>query len=148
MPQLPQLAAKSPEASRLRRRKYELVRQFNLPENLVGGCLSQTHRRCGRPNCRCASQRGHVQWSITFSRNGQRRVERVPHAWVAELERAVVQSQTYLDAIREVMAINLELLAEKRAQEQHKKVRRREKKEQANATNDQLSSAAIDLLNM
>ena len=148
MPQLPQFAAKSPEASRLRRRKYELVRQFGLPEDLVGGCLSQTHRRCGRPNCHCASGRGHVQWSITFSRNGGRRVERVPHAWVAELERVVLQSQAYLDALREVMAINLELLAQTRAQEQDKKVRRRKKKTTPSQTNDQLFLAAIDPLNM
>src|SRR5262245_53522528 len=122
MAQIPQFAAKSAEASRLRQRKFTLVRQFNLPENLVGGSLRQGHRRCGRPNCRCAGGIGHSQWSMTFSRGGERRVERVPVEWVQQLEQAVFESRRYLDAVREVMAINLELLAQTRRQVQQKKV--------------------------
>jgi hypothetical protein len=57
-----------------------------------------------------------------------RRVERVPREWVGELERAVLSTQAYVEAIREVMAINLELLAETRRQEQDQKVRRRAKR--------------------
>lgn len=148
MPQLPQFAARSSEASQLRRRKYELVRRFSIPENLVGGALSQTHRRCGRPNCHCAAERGHPLWSITFSRHGERRVERVPRQWVAQLEHAVLETQTYLDAVREVMAINLELLAQTRRQQREKKVRARAKNVRISATKDQLSLAAIDPLHM
>ena len=148
MPQLPQFSARSPEASRLRQRKYELVRQFALPENLVGGALSQTHRRCGRSNCHCVAERGHPLWSVTFSHHGERRVERVPHEWVEELERAVLQTQAYLEAVREVMAINLELLAQTRRQEREEKVRAREKNVGACAKNDQLSQTSIDPLHM
>jgi len=142
------LQAKSPEASQLRRRKYELVRQFGLPEDLVGGCLSQTHRRCGKPNCRCADGPGHSQWSITFSRAGRRRVEHVPREWVEEVERAAIETRAYIDAVREVMAINLELLAQTRRQERDKKVRARAKIVHARSTNDQLLPAAIDPLHM
>ena len=140
--------AKSPEASNLRRRKYEIVREFRLPENLVGGCLSQTHRRCGRPNCHCATGRGHPLWSVTFSRQGKRRVEHVPREWVEELEQAVLETQAYLDAIREVMAINLELLAQTRAQEREKKVRRRREKAPTSAKKDRHFLPAADPLNM
>jgi hypothetical protein len=113
--QISHFAAKSPEASHLRKRKYELVRQHGLPESLLGGSLSQTHRRCGKANCHCAAGRGHPLWSLTFSHRGQRRVERIPHAWVEELEELALETQAYLDAIREVMAINVELLAQSRA---------------------------------
>jgi hypothetical protein len=140
-----QFAARSPESSQLRRRKYELVRQFSLPENLVGGSLSHTHRRCGRANCHCASGKGHPQWSITFSRKGKRRVEGVPREWVEDLEAAVLKTQAYLEAIREVMAINLELLAQMRCQEQEKKVRGRVKNVRAGVKNSQLFEAALDL---
>jgi hypothetical protein len=126
--QMRQFAAKSVEASQLRQRKYALVQKFNLPEDLVGGSLSQTHRRCGRPNCHCAAGRGHPLWSVTFSRNGVRRVERVPREWVEEVERAVLATHAYLDAIREVMTMNLELLALTRTQKRQKKVRRPTKK--------------------
>ena len=119
--------AKSVESSCLRQRKYQLVRQFDLPEDLIGGCLSQTHRRCGKPNCHCASGRGHPVWSVTFSRNGTRRVERVPADWLPEIEQAVLNSQAYLDAVKEVMAINLDLMEKTRCQRQAKKVREREK---------------------
>ena len=120
-------AAKSVEASRLRQRKYELVRRFSLPEGLVGGSLSETHRRCGRSNCHCAQGQGHPLWSITFSRHGQRRVERVPSEWLAEIEQAARQSQAYLDAVKEVMAINLDLLAQARSQLMAKKYARNKK---------------------
>jgi hypothetical protein len=148
MTQMHQFAAKSAEASRLRQRKYALVRQFGLPENLVGGSLSQTHRRCGRPNCHCAAGRGHPQWSITFSRDGQRRLERVPREWVEDLERVALQTQAYLDAIREVMAINLELMAQTRRQEQDGKVRARAKNVRERATKDQPFPAMTDPLDM
>lgn len=148
MSQMHPFSAKSAHASQLRQRKYALVRQFNLPENLVGGALSQTHRRCGRLNCHCATGRGHPLWSITFSRNGKRRVERVPHEWVEELERAALSTQVYLDALREVMAINLELLAQTRKEAQERKVRARAKIRHASERNDQLFPPAVDLLNM
>lgn len=144
MTQMHQFAAKSVQSSQLRQRKFALVRQFNLPENLVGGSLSQTHRRCGRSNCHCAAGRGHPMWSVTFSRKGERRVERVPREWVEDLERAVLATQEYLDAAREVMAINLELLAQTRQQQREKKVRARVKNVRRGRKNDQLSPTAID----
>lgn len=115
-------SAKSSQASHLRRRRRELAQTFHLPENLVGGSLSKTHRRCGKSNCRCASSRGHQMWSITSSHKGKRRVERLPEEWVGDLERIVLETQDYLAAIKEVMAINLELIAQTRAQERSKKV--------------------------
>lgn len=118
-------SAKSAEASRLRQRKYELVRQYGIPENLVGGSFGRTYRRCGKFNCHCADGRGHPMWSVTFSQRGQRRVERVPREWVEELELAVLASQAYLDAIKEVQALNIELLAQTRTQHQQRRKKRR-----------------------
>lgn len=109
-------SAKSPEASQLRRRRYELVRGHSLPADLIGGSLCYFHRRCGKANCRCAKGRGHPLASITFSRHGHRRVERVPVDWLNEVEQAVLRSQAYMEAVREVMAINLKLLAQTRQQ--------------------------------
>jgi len=115
------LAARSSEASRLRQRKYELVRQFGLPENLVGGSLRQTHRRCGKPNCHCARGPGHPMWSVTSSHHGKRRVERVPTQWVDEVTQAAMDTRTFLDALKEVISINIELLAQTRRQQQAKR---------------------------
>jgi hypothetical protein len=146
--QIKQLSARSANASRLRQRKYALVRQYGIPENLIGGSLAPTRRRCGKPNCHCSQGEGHLQWSVTFCQGGTKRVERVPLEWVAELEQAVLETQRYLDAMRQVMAINIELLAQTRAQEQQKKVRRREENAPVSPKNDQQSPDAIDHLTM
>lgn len=146
--QIRQFSARGVEASLLRQRKYALVRQFGLPENLLGGSLAPTRRRCGKPNCHCRNGEGHLQWSVTFCRSGKKRVERVPLEWLAELEKAVLQTQSYLDAVREVMAINLELLAQTREQERPRRVRRQQEKFIENAKDDQLSPPAIDPIYM
>jgi hypothetical protein len=67
---------------------------------------------------------------------------------VEELEHAALETQAYLDAVREVMAINLELLAQTRRQQREKEVRAQAKNVRESAKNDQLSPAAIDPLNM
>jgi hypothetical protein len=150
--QIPQFAAKGPSASQLRCRKYELVRRFGLPENLLGGSLSQTHRRCGKPNCHCVGGRGHPVWSVTASYRGKRRVERVPQAWVEELEQVALATQAYLDALKEVMAINVELLAQARAQlprgQRTSRVRGEGKKRRKLRKNDQQNLEPTDPLTM
>jgi hypothetical protein len=133
--QIKQFSARGVEASLLRQRKYALVRQFDLPENLLGGSLAPTRRRCGKPNCHCRNGEGHLQWSVTFCKGGKKRVERVPLEWLE-------------DAVREVMAINLELLAQTREQERPRRVRRQQEEFIENVKNDQLSPPAIDPIYM
>jgi hypothetical protein len=116
-----QLSIKSPAASQLRQRKYALVRRFSIPEDLVGGSFVETHRRCGRANCHCASGVGHAQWTLTTSYLGKRRVERIPQDWVVDVERAVAKSQAYLSAVKELMAINIALLVMARTERQARK---------------------------
>ena len=80
---------KGPQASRLRQRKFELIRRFHLPEDLLPGSLSLTHRRCGKPTCHCAQQQGHPIWLLTFMRRGQKHVERIPAVWAGFVQRQV-----------------------------------------------------------
>jgi hypothetical protein len=58
---------KGPQAARLRQRKFDLLRRFAIPDNLLPGTLTQTNYRCGRPTCHCADPKdpGHVAWSLT-----------------------------------------------------------------------------------
>lgn len=103
---------KGPEASRLRQRKHQLMRQFQLPGELLPGCLSQTHRRCGRSNCHCAApgDPGHPIWFLTFMSGGKRRVERIPAAWAEEVRRQVEAGRALQDAIKAMLSANAELL--------------------------------------
>ena len=104
-------SAKGPEAAKLRKRKYDLVRKYGFPENLLPGSLSLTHRRCGKPNCHCATGEGHPMWSLTFMVDGKKRVERIPDEWVEGIRPLVEAGRDYKDAVAELFAANAQLLA-------------------------------------
>jgi hypothetical protein len=101
---------KGPQASRLRQRKFELIRRFQLPADLLPGSLSLSHTRCGKPTCHCASGQGHPAWSLTFMAQGNKRVERIPKEWVEEVRRRVEAGREFQEALKEVLAANAELL--------------------------------------
>jgi hypothetical protein len=105
---------RGPQGARLRQRKFELVGRFHLPEevaDLLPGSLTRTQRRCGKPTCHCARGEGHPIWFLTFMVKGQKRVERIPADWVAEVRRRVEGGRAFKDAVAEVLAANAQLLA-------------------------------------
>jgi len=123
--------AKGPLAAKLRKRKFELVRKFGIPEDLLPGSLSLTHRRCGKPTCWCASaDRGHPVWSLTFMVNGKKRVERIPNEWVEELRSLVEAGREFKSAVAEVFAANAQLLVLRRKEYQKKKEKKKEKEKE------------------
>jgi hypothetical protein len=105
-----------PQAARLRQRKFELLRRFPLPPDLLPGSLTLNLTRCGQPRCHCATGKGHPSWVLTFMVNGQRRVERIPKDWVEEVRRRVEAGREFQDAVREVLAANAQLLVLARQQ--------------------------------
>ena len=116
---------KGPQASRLRQRKFELIRRFHLPDDLLPGSLSLTHRRCGKPTCHCAQQQGHPIWFLTFMSRGKKRVERIPAAWAEFVQRQVQAGRQFQDALRELLTINAELLVLWRQQQAQRKPKAR-----------------------
>jgi len=101
---------KGPQAARLRQRKFALIRQFQLPEDLLPGSLSVSYTRCGKPTCHCVQGERHAAWSLTFMAAGKKRVERIPKPWVEEVRRRVQAGRAFQDALREVLTANAELL--------------------------------------
>ena len=108
---------KGTEAARFRQRKFALLRQFHLPEDLLPGSLSVSQTRCGKPTCHCASGEGHSAWSLTFMAAGKKRVERIPKDWVDDIRRRVEAGRAFQDALREVLTANAELLVLRRKQQ-------------------------------
>ena len=98
-------------AARLRQRKHALLGRFPIPANALPGSLSLTHRRCGKPTCRCADGEGHPLWSLTFMVDGKKRVERIPDEWVDQVRPLVEQGREFKDAVAEVFGANAQLLA-------------------------------------
>ena len=108
-------------ASRLRQRKFELVRRFRLPEDLLPGSLSLSHLRCGKPTCHCAHDEGHPSWTLTFMVQGQKRVQHIPKDWVEDVGRRVQAGREFQEAVREVLAANAQLLVLARKQRRKKR---------------------------
>ena len=109
---------KGPQAARLRQRKYDLIRRFGFPEDLLPGSLTESSTRCGKPTCHCAApdDPGHRTWTLTFMNNGRRRVERIPKAWAEQVRERVRTGREFQDAVRELLAANAELLVLARKQ--------------------------------
>lgn len=120
--------AKGGAAARLRQRKYELLRTFDIPDSALPGSLSLTHRRCGKPNCHCAKGKGHPLWSLTFMVDGKKRVERIPHDWVDDIRPLVIEGREYKDAVSEVFSINAQLLVLWRKEFEKKKKKKKKRK--------------------
>ena len=117
--------AKGDPAARLRQRKYTLLRRLQIPPDALGGSLALTHRRCGKPTCRCAEGEGHPLWSLTFYLDGKKRVERIPDEWVEQIRPLVERGREFKDAVAEVFAANSQLLALWRQQSMKKRPNRK-----------------------
>jgi hypothetical protein len=125
MAQMRYFAPRNRQASLLRQRKYQLVRRFGLPPDVLGGCLALTHRRCGKPTCHCVKGPGHPMWTLTYSSEGKKRAEGLPASLAAELAPLVEQGRELREAVMEVLAINLQLLRLWRQEQRQRPVRRR-----------------------
>jgi hypothetical protein len=114
-------------ASRLRQRKFQLLRRFHIPEDALPGSLSLTHLRCGKPTCHCADERGHPVWSLTFMVQGKKKVQHIPKQWVEEVGHRVEQGREFQDAVREVLTANAQLLVLARKQEKQQKKKKKKR---------------------
>jgi hypothetical protein len=110
-----------PQASRLRQRKFELVRRFHIPDDLLPGSLSESHLRCGKSNCHCAHGQAHPVWSLTFMVKGKKHVQHIPKDWVKDVGRRVKAGRELQDAVREVLAANAQLLVLARKQRKRRR---------------------------
>ena len=113
------------DASRLRQRKFEIIRRLPRLADQLPGTLTLSHTRCGKPNCRCARGEGHPAWTLTYMIDGEHHTDRIPAEWAEEVQRRVAAGRELQDAIREVLAANVKLfvLARQQLKKQKKKKR-------------------------
>ena len=109
---------KGPQAARLRQRKFELLRRFPIPDELLPGSLSLSHLRCGKPSCHCAHRDdpGHPIWTYTFMVQGQKHTQHIPKEMIADVQKRVAAGREFQEAVREVLTANAELLVLARKQ--------------------------------
>ncbi|HOJ05908.1 MAG TPA: hypothetical protein PK916_18070 [Bacteroidota bacterium] len=99
-----------PDAARWRKRKYDQLRRYSIPEDALPGSLSLTTVTCGKPTCHCANGEGHPHYTLTFMSDGKRRVVHIPEAYVEEVRSRVEAGKRFQDAVRDVLTANAELM--------------------------------------
>ena len=96
----------------LRRRRRKLLRGLPPLDRIMRGSLIERFKRCGRPGCRCANDRGHgpkVYLSVSVS--GERpQMDYVPNARGDEVRELIGNFSRVRQVLSEICAINTELL--------------------------------------
>ncbi len=74
---------------KLETEKSRLIRELKTIKKMIRGTYVQTHRKCGKPNCRCAKDiEGHPSYQISWTKDGKSRSKAIPKedmAWIKEM---------------------------------------------------------------
>ncbi len=99
-------------AASLRKRRRKLLAELPLLDRIMRGSLIERYKRCGRPGCHCASERGHgPKLYLSISVSGERpKMDYVPNARGAEVSELICNFNKVREILNEVSAINAELL--------------------------------------
>ena len=71
------------------------LRQLQRDSPMVQGSFYLLRRKCGKPNCRCASGQLHASWVLTRSEAGKDRIYSVPKAQRAQVRRWALEYRRY-----------------------------------------------------
>ena len=99
-------------SANLRKRRRKLLAGLPPLERIMRGSLVERYKRCGRPGCRCANERGHgPKCYLSISVTGQRpQMDYVPNASHAEVSEYLANFHKVREVLNEICAINTELL--------------------------------------
>ena len=97
----------------LRARRGRLARSLPDVEGLIAGSVVDQGRRCGKEGCRCANGELHGPYTyVVLPRVGGRsRTVYVPAAAAEAVRQGAAASAGMREALEEISAINIELLA-------------------------------------
>jgi hypothetical protein len=97
----------------LRARRRRLARSLPDVEGLIAGSVVEQGRRCGKEGCRCTTGELHGPYTyVVLPRAGGRtRTVYVPAAAAEAVRRGASVSARVREALEEISAINIELLA-------------------------------------
>jgi hypothetical protein len=98
--------------SALRRRRRNLVHGLPPLEKVLRGSLTETYKRCGRPNCHCVDGPGHgpKRYLVISQPGGRPRRDYVPNAVCEQVVHLIDNFHRLREALNEICAINAELL--------------------------------------
>jgi len=94
-----------------------LVRSIGTLRDMLPGCFVERKRRCGKPNCRCASGKPedlHPQLALSVLVGGKLRNIHLNAALAQEARRGVELHRRFQELEARICAINLARLARKK----------------------------------
>ena len=87
------------------------LRHLQRDPPMVQGSFYLLRRKCGKPNCRCASGQLHASWVLTRSEAGQDRIYSVPKEQRAQVRRWAWEYRRYQRARAALVKALPQLLA-------------------------------------
>ena len=87
------------------------LRHLQRDPPMVPGSFYLLRRKCGKPNCRCASGPLHASWVLTRSEAGRDRIYSVPKDQRAQVRRWALEYRRYQRARAALVKAHLRLLA-------------------------------------
>ena len=87
------------------------LRQLQRDQPMVQGSFYLLRRKCGKPNCRCASGQLHASWVLTRSEAGKDRIYPVPKDQRAQVRRWALEYRRYQRARAALARAHPQLLA-------------------------------------
>jgi hypothetical protein len=87
------------------------LRQLQRDPPMVQGSFYLLRRKCGKPNCRCASGQLHASWVLTRSEAGKDRIYPVPKDQRAQVRRWALEYRRYQRARAALAKAHPQLLA-------------------------------------
>jgi len=111
--------SKRPEASRLRQQlvRTEARRDRHLSEilqtrlRMIRGSFVLLRKKCGKPNCRCATGETHPTSYLSISEEGRRRMVHVRSADVAVVREAAERYRRFREARAALARLSADLLS-------------------------------------
>ncbi len=103
--------------SRLRKSLAELVSELRglthvlaARQPMVKGTVYRLERKCGKPNCRCATGEAHVSTVLSWSERGRTRLVSVPDKRLNELRRLSEHYQRFRKARARLVQLHKSML--------------------------------------
>jgi hypothetical protein len=87
------------------------LRHLQRDPPMVQGSFYLLRRKCGKPNCRCASGQLHASWVLTRSEAGRDRIYSVPKDRRAQVRRWALEYRRYQRARAALVKAHLQLVA-------------------------------------
>ena len=94
-----------------------LIRSLLALREMLPGSFVERRRKCGKPNCRCASgdpDQLHVEYLLSFLSQGKPRTFHIPAELVAEIRSRVELHKRFQQAETAICDINLRRLLQRK----------------------------------